>query len=241
MLTFPAQLSETVAAIYSHLKQQLQESCHISPYKKITTNNSTYGDIEMQIEKINHPHYQRGRLCSFKLNQQQIGMMFFMLPKAENALPIFGTDIMSSPYALSLLVLDTSFAFKKNKLSKQFDDQLQKTAKRLLTIAKRRKTPAVFQPYFSDEHIIVGVKKQQETSAPNIVNAYHDWVCLQLSNKPLQLNSSDTEENFNFCKGWIQAMRKNIKEENYWEKVFGKQTTHDILNYYLFKELTSHH
>ncbi|MED7788037.1 hypothetical protein [Francisella sp. 19X1-34] len=227
-------ISRVVSDIYKDLLNSIGNNDHISLNNlyDIESPHEKYGQIKMVVKDVYHPDYCQGRLSTFFIENDIVGMMFYMLPKPNSQKPIFGVDIMSSLYALSMICIDVD-TFKPDG---EIIDYLQKLKSKFLEISAQRKTPTNFKDIFSTNHIVVGVKKGSEEQAKKLLIRHNNWIHSILLSKTNE-NNLASKNNFEHLNKWLEAMCLNIKESKYWEKVFGEQLANKLLREILFPKI----
>ncbi len=138
MSDYPDHITNAVDSVYSSLYSLLEHSNNVA----LSFVQQFYGkdsSVELKIYKLTHVDYAQGRLSQLKVNNKTVGMMFFLLPKPNTDTLLFGADIMSSPYAISLVALcvNASSGYSES-LSVNSKNYIKALENDLLSFGKKR-------------------------------------------------------------------------------------------------------
>lgn len=218
--------------IHAHLEKKLLLNVQLPLLHENRCENEMIGILNMRIRAIEHDSIMQGRFCVFYVNQNITGMMFYILSNENNKFTSISTDIMCSPYALSLLCMDVCTEDKDiNYHCLALKDSMR-------GITANRKIPDNFIDIFDQHTILVGVKKNKEENVSHMVQSHHAFIIDKFFlSTQCSMNEKERHQRLDKHNNWIDSMRNNLKENLYWEKAFGKSKATELMHDWMFPSL----
>lgn len=186
-------------------------------------------NTKLIVEKLSSKYVESFTHAKLQYDDSVTGVMMHFVPKCKFNLPLFAIDIMVSPYAFSLFMMNVNSTGLDRQSQLMYQALLKSFEVAIEDHVKPRKIPAAMQVGLAKSTVCCAVIKGHEEKFYSALERMFHKMLLKLDQQPAEVDCQEFPARKQMQDDFLASMQSNCKEDTYFQRLYGAEKARYVI------------